>query len=283
MKISVICASRERPVSLMGSIKALHMLESGANEVAYGIVCDEDDKGSQMAADLLAADLDREVKIFCEPRDIVARRINKAAREMPADLYLPYADDCFCLTPTWDQMCERIAAKVPAFSWTEFGDPQNVTMLMVNHKWVETVGYLLSEHFPFWFADTWIQEQYAFATGTPIGLVRQLIFAGRRGKTKQLNDVKFWFEFFAAKRPERIEEGRKLRKALGYEHIEESAMQGFIEAFQMRDKGQMENSPKYEEWFHSGEPKSAAYLEAKQRAEHFMQEVQNKRFHEEAA
>ena len=270
MKISVICASRGRPVSLIGAIKNLHMLESGSHEVAYGIVCDEDDKGTEMAADLIASDLDREVIVFNEPRDIVARKINAAAKKMEADLYLPYADDCFCISPLWDQLCERVASKVPAFSWTEFSDHQNVTMLTMTHKWYESVGYLLSEYFPFWMADTWIQEQYAFATGTPIGLVRQLVFAGRRGKTKQLNDVRFWFEFFAAKRGERMEEGKKLRKVLGFEHIEDAAMKGFIEAFEIRDKSQIEMSPKYEEWFHSGEPRSVAYMEAFERAQAFM-------------
>ena len=271
MKISVICASRGRPISLIGAIKNLDMLESQQHEVAYGIVIDEDDVPSRQAAELLQSDLEREVRIFNAPRDIVARKVNAAAREMEAELYLPYADDCYCLTPNWDVMCERIASKVPAFSWTEFNDPQNVTMLTLTHKWVETVGYVLSEYFPFWMADTWIQEQYAFATAQPIGLVRQLVFSGRRGKTKQLNDVRFWFEFFAAKRSERIEEARKLRKALGFEHVNDDSLKGFIDAFEMRDKSQIENSANYEEWFASGEPKSVAYMEALDFAQRFME------------
>lgn len=270
MKISVICASRGRPVSLIGAIKNLHMLESGQNQVSYGIVCDDDDSGTLMAADLLAADLNREVNIFNAPRDIVAKKVNAAAREMPADLYLPYADDCFCLSPHWDQLSERVIAKVPAFSWTEFADPQNVTMLMVSHRWVESLGYLLSEYFPFWMADTWIQEQYAYATGTPIGLVRQLVFAGTRGKTRQLNDVKFWFEFFAAKRPERMEEGRKLRKALGFDTVEDSDLTKFVDAFEIRDQNQIGSASNYEAWFHSGEPRSPAYMEAYEKAKRFM-------------
>lgn len=276
MKISVICASRGRPISLIGAIKALDAIESGTNDITYGIVCDDDDEHTIVAAGLLEKGIDREVRIFSAPRDLVARRINQAAREMPADLYLPYADDCFCLSPLWDQIAERIASKVPAFSWTEYGDPENVTMLMLTHQWVESVGYVLSEYFPFWFADTWIQEQYTFATGQPIGLVRQLLFAGRRGKTKQLNDVRFWFEFFAATRPERMEEARKIRRALGFEHIEDAGLKGFVEAFELRDRGQIEQSQKYEEWFHSGEPKSAAYHEAKERAERIMARLQEK-------
>lgn len=280
MKISVICASRQRPISLIGAIKNLDMLESGTNEIAYGIVIDDDDASSLQAAELLQADLDREVRIFNSPRDLVARKINQAAREMPADLYLPYADDCFCLSPLWDQVSERIASdrkwKAHAFSWTEYGDPQNVTMLMLTHKWVETLGYVLSEHFPFWFADTWIQEQYTYSVGAPIGIVRQLMFAGRRGKTKQLNDVRFWFEFFAAKRPERLEEAKKLRAAFGYEEADPKSLEGFTAAFEERDRGQIEASPKYESWFHSGEPKSPAYQEAYERARWFMESIARK-------
>lgn len=270
MKISVLCASRGRPISMIAAVKSLSMLESNGCEVAYGIVCDDDDAPTIQAADLLQADMDREVRIFSAPRDIVPRRVNQAAREMPADLYLPWADDCFSMAPMWDEIMGRVSEKAPAFSWQEWGDPTNVTMLALTDKWVQSVGYLLSEHFPFWMSDTWIQEQYALATAQPIGIVRQLQFAGRRGKTKQLNDVAFWFEFFGAKRPERIAEARKLRADLGFEHIDDASMQGYIEAFEGRDRGQIENSAKYEEWFHSGEPKSAAYLVAYAQAQEFM-------------
>jgi hypothetical protein len=262
MKLDVLIPSRGRPQSLQAVIVALAALESGMNEVRYVVICDEDDPVTRAVAMTIEG---VNVVLECGPRRLVNAAENDYIRRSNADAFMPWADDLFCLSPAWDEITRRVLEKVPAFSWQEVQDPQNHTAIVLSAKWVRAAGRFFPEHFPFWFADTWLKEVYGFVYGSNMPIVEHLQFSHKRTPTQNMHDLGFWFRVFAATRQERVEEAKRIVDAYDLTWRDPSRL---VTIFEKGDAAQLERVPQYEMAFGAdrGEP-SAAYLEARTRAE----------------
>lgn len=262
MKIDVIIPSRGREQSLQAVLVSLHAMESGSNEVRYTVLCDEDDQLTRATAHTLR---DVDVRVVCTPRGLVNARENEIIAKSDADAFMPWADDLFCLAAHWDEITRRVLEKVPAFSWQEIQDPQNHTAIVLSREWVKAAGRFFPEHFPFWFADTWLKEVFGFVYGGDMPIVDYLQFSHKRTPTQQMRDLGFWFGVFAFTRKERIAEAERIAHAYGLEWKQRVQLKNL---FEQGDAAQMERVPQYEATFgaNRGEP-SAAYLAAKERAE----------------
>lgn len=259
-------------------LTALDQLAAGFHDVTYAVVLDDDDYVTleQWQHWKRSGMLPGNVREFIGSRDrTLNARMNDAYRQCEAEIYSQVADDQFPLTLHWDAILYG-CRKLPAFAWTEATDPNNATFLVVSQKWFETTGRYTVEHFPFWFADTWLAEVYWLAFGMPISVIEQLRMGhGRRGGTHGMRDVPFWFKFFAATRVERIDEAQKLADA--YEQKVTVLTERTAELAKMTeaDAWQLTQAPRYEAQFRANlSAPTPMYAAAKARAEAWLAEHQ---------
>lgn len=259
MKIDVVLASRGNPLRLMSVLTCFDNLASGTNDITYRVIVDEDDELTVKAAKQIPL----KIVLHEGSRDIpMAARINEAAMMSTADLVSGAADDTFPLTQHWDGVMQTgFDQGFHAFSWQEANDPENQTLIVLSRKWLDCIGRFLPEYFPFWFGDTWIAEVHELAFAKPLPIVSDLQWGGRRGKTRGMRELKFWFEFFAATRIERLAEAQRVHGAFsGY--IGADAKWNTVEAqasltqMRERDAYQLSRVPHYEQLFgaNEGEP-----------------------------
>lgn len=276
MKITVGLPSRNRPAGLLSVLTAFNALATGAHDIAYAVILDDDDYVTLEQSEhwLKSGMLPNSVHFLPGARTrTVNARFNDAIAKFPADVYMQACDDAFPLAFHWDKLVAGAIEQIPAFSWQECNDPANATYLVISERWREAVGRFYPEYFPFWFADTWIAEVFNLAFAKPIAVVNQLQFGGKRGQTQGMRELRFWFDFFAATRVERIAEAERLAKAFGFSL---NARRDRAEALQRMEQGddyQRTRVPDYEAAFRAnlGEP-SEAYKAAKVRAECWMAE-----------
>ncbi len=270
MKITVPVFSRNRPCGLLSVLTAMDALATGQNEIHYPLIVDEDD--SRTLVQLDAWQLPPNTHPLIGKRDrVLNARMNEAADLYPADAYFFCPDDGYPLEQHWDRIFMAAHAQgLPAWCWQEKNDPGNPTFICVSQRWIDALGHVFPEYFPYWFADTWIAEVHLIAFGTPIPIVNQLGMGGKRGTTQGMRDLEFWFRFFAHTRDERVEEARKLARASGFTlHMHER--QHFIDQLEANDARQLAAVGKYEvDFAANAEPASETYLAAKARAEEMM-------------
>ena len=264
MKIDVIIPSRGNPTRLMAVLTCFDQLSTGNHEVTYRIICDMDDPLTCKAAESLK--LNTAIHIGTGN---LQTRMNDAAKEGDAQIVTTAADDVFPLAQDWDGILAVADAKnIPAFSWQEVRDPTNHTNLVFSRKWLKAVGRMLSEYFPFWFGDTWVAEVFEMAFTQPMPIISNLPWGGRRGKTRGMRDLAFWFEFFAATRIERVAEARAL--CFAYERKFE-VPEAMAADMKRRDAEQLTRVPQYEQWFgaNQGDP-SEQYVKMKTAADQWL-------------
>lgn len=242
MKIDVILPSRGNALRLVSVLTCFDALASGNHEVTYHVVCDMDDTLTWK----MLSKVSLKIAVHVGSGEL-APRLNEAAMQSTADMVTCAADDTFPLAQHWDMVIEAGAQEgVPAFSWQEVNDPTNHTLLVFTRKWLEAIGCMTPEYFPFWFGDTWVAEVFELAFHQPMPIVSTLPWGGKRGKTKGMRDLEFWFKFFAATRVERLTQARAACFAFGGEFEYNDAM---ITDMVRRDMEQLTRVPQYNEWF----------------------------------
>lgn len=274
MKITVGLPSRNRPAGLLAALKAFDSLATGANEITYAVIMDEDDYVTleQFEHWEKSGMLPDGVRRFVAPRNkTVNARFNDAMKLCPAEVYSQACDDSLPLAFHWDKLLAGAIAQVPAFNWQECNDPANATYPVLSQRWIEAVGRFYPEYFPFWFADTWIAEVFNIAFAKPIPVINQLQMGGKRGSTQGMRDLSFWFQFFAATRIERIAEATAVAKAFGFTLNAQTERAEILQRLRDGDTYQRNRAPVYEQAFKAnvGEP-SEVYKAAKFKAECWM-------------
>lgn len=252
MRLTVAVPSKGNPAGLVATLHALRTLQSGANEVTLVAIVDEPTPELSLCP--------YAVERVGKTKTVLAARVNEVFRDFPADWYAQVNDDTLPLTQDWDKW---FGVPLPAFCWQEAKDPANVTYLALSDKWFQAAGFY-AEWFPFWFADTWIAEVHRLAFGQGLPQLAGLRLGGQRGKTRGLRDLDFWFRFFAATRPERVEQARRVAEAFDFKMPDPARTVALLE---VADAEQLGRVTQYEQQFMAqGEP-SALYLQAKARAQ----------------
>lgn len=216
LKISVLIASRGNSSGLRSSIGALDMLASGKHDIVYIVSNDFDDVLTQTIVGELLRD-DISANIVCQKRvPSLGEAWNNAVSFAPADIYALISDRACPVTPIWDTILADAYMKddTRVLWWTTNASP---VLPIVTHKWLEAAGRLYTDYFPFWFDDTWLHEVSAMVHGLPNYMVQAQLFINKKKSpiTKRLRDLRFWMDFFIAKRPERIVHAADIRTKLG--------------------------------------------------------------------
>ena len=270
MKLAVILPTRGKPDMCAACIRSFQHLESGNNDVRYFVRVDTDEKSIYWnVAQRLHGD---KVEFIIEDAPITPAEKGLSVvnsqnfKDFDPDVHVMMSDDVLPLTFHWDAVIVAAIEQIgDAFCWTEAGDPTNTGYIVLSKKYVKAMPSYLTAWFPFWFSDRWRAEVYMMVFGRNMPIVSNLVLGGKRGKTHGMQDVGFWFDFFAKTREDRLKEAEVLARNLG---LRFGVSVKLLEHLEQWDEAQKERCKDYEQNF-GGNP-SARYLEAKSRAEKYL-------------
>jgi hypothetical protein len=84
----------------------------------------------------------------------------------------------------------------------------------VTERWRVAAGGIFCGHYPFWFDDLALFEQWTMATDEE-ALGVNICMADKPEKTMRMRELSFWCEVFNRTRAERIERGKAIADRLG--------------------------------------------------------------------
>lgn len=268
-RIAILILTRGRPAGLVAAVQALHATATGALPIQYVLCCDDDDDQTIEESAALLEHLP--VLISRNPRpDALGTAWNLGARAAdPWDMALFTGDDTVPLTQHWDaRMAEHFVAGRSAWAWTEANDPGNCTYWVTTRRWHDAVGQACPQLFPYWFNDTWVAETHLFAFADPIHIDPACIMGGRRGTTREMREVAFWFRIFAATRPQRIAEAARIARAFGREPPDPAPMLAWCARW---DEAQQASVPAYNAAFGADQvPSTPRYRRLRAQAERLL-------------
>lgn len=218
MLIDVLIPTRGRPEFFANCVRSLGATAADKSRVIVHAGFDEDDPASlnDEAWRKAAADTGLTVTTHVVPRQPTSHHLYNALwRRTRGEICLAYADDQKMTTSGWDNLIRDAVAKFPdglaAGAIHDDAQPGTPTYVVLPRPWVETIGYVASELFPFWFADIWALEVALLCQRHfMVTAVTQPQWPDRKGHTHRMRNLGFWGAVFAHTRPRRIAEARKL-------------------------------------------------------------------------
>lgn len=196
MRLVISLATRGRPDQLLHTMTAdLAMLSLDSTTLMVHV--DHDDHPTIAA--LNSRKLDPRVKVTIKDReDTIAEKWNRSLSE-PADLYLLLADDDPIVTPNADVKLHEAAQAFPDGIGMVYGHMVNASFSSIyafTAKYVEKLGWLQPEYFPYWFCDHWTDDLAR--------MIGRLSFADVRtdqrkaGKTQEMREPGWWATWYDA-------------------------------------------------------------------------------------
>lgn len=208
MKLLISLATRNRPQQLLATVRRSMALWTDPNTEMV-IQADADDYATLGA--LTENNLGPRVRVNVQKReDTIAAKWNRAMSE-PADVYAIGGDDDPIVTQGYDSKILEAAKIFPDGIGMVYGHMSNASFSSImcpTRKWVELLGYILPEYFPYWFCDHWIDD---------IGQMTQRIIPAdirsdqkKVGQTQELREPTFWANWFDAAHLLRRKEADKI-------------------------------------------------------------------------
>ncbi len=162
--ISLLLPTRERTekfIRLLNSINETCVLKERLDLL---LLIDEDDKEISLYKEISESTKykDLNIKIYINSLKTHAQRNNFLANKTNNEIIFPINDDIVFKTNAWDTVIDEEFSKFgdkPYCLWTNSGQKYNYLHCdfpIINRKWFDKLGYVGSEHFRFWFLDTWI-------------------------------------------------------------------------------------------------------------------------------
>lgn len=220
MRLSVFLPSRERPFGLRTAAASLCDTASGKHDIRFLVGCDSDDPHTIATAWTLRL---RGLPVYpfvAKRQGSLGQLINLMSLEAPADVYTSLADDIECTTHDWDDIIARAWQAKPDGIWW-WGCPSGTTFSVISEKWRAAAGRIFTDYFPYWWDDMWLLEVYRYASGEGGDYLKRLDceLVDKAESTMRMRDLPFWTDFFWSRRPERIEEARRIRQTLGWRKV----------------------------------------------------------------
>lgn len=276
MNLLYIIPTRARPLNLLGTVSTAWRLRSGRHEITFQAVTDRDDATWGPTYDFLCATDQRELEQhFWATRedrpDALGAKWNRGVdRQLSPDAALLMTDRMIPITPGWDDVVAQCLEKYPnrILWWRCPTDPGTVAPV-VPRSWLEAMDWKPAvELFPYWFIDTWLMELDRFVTGE-LSLMMPCFYAGERKETQQLRDCGFWCRYYAALRPQRIEQAKRIAASLGIFWQDRPAL---VAEFAAQDAMRERRAAEFERLFGDSSEPWEGYRRIKAEAEAWMAE-----------
>ncbi len=200
MKLAISLATRGRPDRLIEALKVSSSNWTNKDTVLY-VQLDEDDPTLDRTLSLLRdipTVLDNIIPNVAPREDTVAAKWNRITA-IPADVYAYHADDDPYTTPGYDQKILDAAVRFPDGIGAVFGHLANMSFsctYAATAKYVQKLGFLLPEYFPYWFCDHWTDDLAK--------MIGRISFANIRtdqskpGVTMEMREPGWWATWFDA-------------------------------------------------------------------------------------
>lgn len=208
-KVVVCIASRGRK-KLLG--ETIAKLESGMvlPDTRIAVALDSDD--AEVADMDLLPNGTVHVSI-AEREDSLGLKFNRCAGLIPAETYVLWADDMVMPISGWDKKIADAAAQFEdGYGVIYFGNLPGVFQpgIAVTQKFIDGMGFFNPPYFPYWWADTWIDEvarltDRILQIDVPIELLQPV-----GGASRGVREIPFWAEFFDRTRPMRRSAAEKI-------------------------------------------------------------------------
>jgi glycosyltransferase involved in cell wall biosynthesis len=236
LKFCVAIATRGNPKRAAAVLECAKSLSSGEHDIEFVIGCDADDTEtynyfrSQYPGVYLSVDA---------RSGGVGAVWNRSFPKVEADIYCPFPDDSWIASPGWDEIIAREMRQIDdwrlgVLAWRDLANRGQCTLPIVTREWLDVTGKLYDERFPFWFYDTCVDELYSFITGRRVKVVDWLLLSARKGVTKRMRDVAFWWNFYEFSRVERLVRAAEIRKAIGID-LPDRAIELAVDTWRARD------------------------------------------------
>ncbi len=204
MKVSVCIASRGRPALFRQTIDIL----IAGMALSETVISAALDAGDDTLGDYPTKEEPPRYLRSIGPReDSLGAKWNRAQMQVPADLYVLWADDMVMPDKGWDKALVAAAAALPdQCGAVFFGDIPGVLQpgIAVTQKFVDAMGFFAPPYFPFsWWSDTWCLEMATMSGRGVHADVRVTLLDSLKGSSRGIRDVLFWAGFFDAFRPSR--------------------------------------------------------------------------------
>lgn len=211
MRIRVVLPTLRSGGKFAAVLEQMRDFASGKHEISWNVVCNEDD------ADTLAR---MPSWVTCWSGSAMVpymQRCNEAACAGEFDWLMAWTDDVYSLSCWWDEyIAHQDPVKTPLVGWRSLDESDAFSAPVMTPRFMRALGKPFTAWFPFWFADTWVEEVHRMAFGAPVPLVEGLeTFGPKRGKTRVMRDLGFWAGFFAATRPERLQQAGRVMAEYG--------------------------------------------------------------------
>jgi len=180
------------------------------------ILCDRDDAANSDNLKKAVNNLPNLIFLENQHTKTMGQMVNELQSKAhdECDIFIPFPDDYEIVTQNWDSVIfDKFAInnEVPASCY--FKDSivpsSQATFTVLNKKWIETVGRYVTNYFPFWFDDVWLDEVAQMA-----GLKEKIDISvnclSGKGKTPRMKNLTFWNSFFRNTIHERLSDADKL-------------------------------------------------------------------------
>lgn len=273
MKIAFAIATRGNPKRAAAVIECARSLSSGKHNIEYIVGYDADD---EQTGEWFKAHYP-DVLLSVGPRPLGVGAVwNRCVSQVPdADVYCPFPDDCFIASPEWDDVIALFmeaafpVREIGVMAWNDIANPNQCSLPIVTKEWLSLTGQLYDDRFPFWFYDTCVDEVWSFITGRNVPIVNMTTLVAKKGLTKRMRDLGFWWDFYVATRPERLKKAAEIRVKLGA-NLEPIKLASMIRRWAARDVEGRKGIRGVEAMLaHKGHP-GPEYMEAKTLAEKYM-------------
>lgn len=266
-------ATRGKPHVAAAVVNAGQFFSSGAHEIVWILGHDSDDDLSARWFNPSSPLFNANVTFTDGPRPAALGTVwNRCAAAAPADtdIYCTLVDDGLIGSLHWDAILvdriKRMPPQLAVVSWQASDDMGNMGHPCFTSEWYRRAGFF-TEHFPFWWDDTWLAETWSFVTGNFIPIVPELRLISGRPSTRRMRDVRFWCEFFTETRGERLAKAAAIRADVGI-HVAASRLEELVRYWEERDRRYANFTPQMEQRYSAAADNDSTplYLEARARA-----------------
>lgn len=159
MNISILIATRKRPLSLQRTIDSAMATAKYPDLIDVSIYVDIDDLETQEYLKTAK----NNIQATIGDRIILSDMHNRAYKKATADIIMACGDDCTFKTKNWDEIVMNIFDKYDDKIVLVFGNDlahhgRLATHGFLHRRWIETVGYVMPPYFSCDYADTWIND-----------------------------------------------------------------------------------------------------------------------------
>ena len=223
--ISLLMATRERPDYLSKTLDSIERTVSDPNSIDIWVYVDNDD---DITKSYISSNsyLRYPFKINWVVRERTAsmgQMINILREKCTTNpgIYLPFGNDYIFTSNNWDIAIRDTFNRYPdRIAMGKIKDPlmcdddDYLTLPILSAEWTNATGRILTDHFPFWNDDTWLNYVAQMVQRkVTIESIKVQPICGK-GKTPRLKNLPFWHRFFTNLMDERLEDANLLLKVI---------------------------------------------------------------------